>query len=498
MAEEVILTPEERIRDLAGNLVRGMMGSDATSISNRRYLFSQLKPQVFKDEHYIIITVFYAFKDRNITPDEEFMKMHLMRNLKLFNNSKEYIDLTAYADLAEDPVEGYIAAVLKEFVRLRGIEDTIYPDEYNLLIEKYKDEYCNFEIGKALSQAKMILYDGVQIGSKFFQGYLDAVAYVKKREAVIDSMLDQTKGAGFIDSRADGVRDTDEKEAEKIGDFGLIHELNHHLGGIWTPLFYNIMGATKGGKSKFMTALIHNIMVEYGVNVSVWAVEGGYKMFWAQLRACHYEWLYNRNKDQSERVASLSQRDIMFKNYPSEEIRALEEASRIDLFTNPNYGVANMIDRPFRLETFIDDVETSVQLNNSKMIAFDYLQMIVSDVYGKSDTQAVSTAYQLVLSYIKSRNIAAMSPAQFTQEFMDAMANSKDSGGKETRIAGAKSSEVVRTPDINIALYASIEDLQRGVMDILSIPSRMCEPFPVVHLNTDLRGCVFASAEPED
>ena len=136
--------------------------------------------------------------------------------------------------------------------------------------------------------------------------------------------------------------------------------------------YHSHLGTRRGGMAvcseNGFTRAIHNIMVEHGYNVSVWAHEGGYKAWWAQLRAIHFEYLYIRNADPTKRVAPLSQKEILYGNYPSEEIKALEEQSRLDLFTNPNYGVAYMIDRPFKVETFIDEVETSVQLNNSKAV----------------------------------------------------------------------------------------------------------------------------------
>lgn len=175
----------------------------------------------------------------------------------------------------------------------------------------------------------------------------------------------------------------------------------------------------------------------------------------------------------------------------------LEESSKLDLFTNPNYGVINMIDRPFIAETFIDEIETSVQLNGSRAVLIDYLQLIGSNDRGRSKPQVIGKAYQDALSYAKKRNVAMISPSQFTQDFMNEMAKSKDGQTHEVRTAGGESAEIIRTPDINIALYASTEDLIRKEMTIMSVPSRLCEPFPDVHIYADLCSCVFSSLESE-
>lgn len=497
MADEVYKTPEERLSEISDRLIQSVIKNDDESKRNRQFLFGQVSPKVFKDENYIIFMVLHNFKDKGITPDSEFLKLYLMRNTKLIKDSQEYIDLTEYKDLDENIYIGYITAVIKQFVRLQGLETSSF-DDFKLDIEKYKSEFSSYEINRAYSQAKIILYDGIQVGRKFYQGYEDSVAYTKKKIADIEAVLDHTTGAGFIDSRTAGIEDKQESKPEIIGDFGLIKELNQYLDGIYTSLFYNIMAPTKGGKSKFTSRLIHNIVVEHGNNASVWAHEGGYEAWWAQLRAIHFEYLYIRNKDEGHRIAPLSQKDIMYGKYPSDEIKALEEASRLDLFTNPNYGVINMIDRPFKVETFIEEIETSVQLNDSKAVLIDYLQLIGWDSSSKSKPQAIGGAYQALLAYAKKRNVAVMSPSQFTQEFMDEMAKSKDGQQHEVRTAGGESSEIIRTPDINIALYASIEDLIRKKMTIMSVPSRLAQPFPDIEIYADLCSCVFSSIDTEE
>ena len=87
MAEEVFLTPEERLAELSDQLISSSIGSDELSKSNRQLLFGQISPKVFKNENYIIFQVLYNFKDRGITPDEDFIKMYLLRNKKMIKES---------------------------------------------------------------------------------------------------------------------------------------------------------------------------------------------------------------------------------------------------------------------------------------------------------------------------------------------------------------------------------------------------------------------------
>lgn len=493
MAEELYLTPEERIANLSDSLLANIIKGDAESKSKRQQIFGEFKPKVFRDEYYIIYKVLYNFRDKLITPDADFLKMYLLRNEHVILDAKSFIDLNAYSDLDENIVVAYVMAVLKQYTRLLTLP-TCSADDFNLLIEKYKLEIQCLKMGESLSQAKNILYDGLDKGKKHYQGYDDAVVYIKSEIADIESLIDTTVGKGFIDASEAGMTDDEDVMPEKIGDFGFIKELNNHLGGIYTPNFYSILAPTKGGKSKFTARLIHNIVVEYGNNAVVWAHEGGYHAWLCQLRAIHYDWFYNRHTDDATQFKTGVSQDTILKNdWNSEEQRNLEMGSRLDLFQNPSYGNIQMIDRPFKVETFIDEIETAVKSNNAKVVLIDYLQLIGWETNGMSKPQAIGQAYQKLLAYAKKRNIAVISPAQFTQEFMNELARSKDGASHEVRTAGGESSEIVRTPDVNIALYASIDDLINNHMKILSVPSRMASPFPAFDIHCDLGVCMFAS-----
>ena len=496
--EQVVQTPEERLKELSDQLICSVIGSDDMSISLRRLLFGKVSPKVFRDENFILASVLFNFKDRMITPDTAFLKLYLTRNQKVIKDNTAFIDLDAYSDLDENPILGYASAVIKQFERLLSVGVPLNTDEFELTLEKYKTEWSCFEISKAYSQSKQILYDGYQYGNRFYQGYDDSVTFVKKRISEIEAVLDHTTGDGFVDGKTLFQSKEDEVKPVKIGDFGLVRELNKYLDGYFTSVFYNILAPTKGGKSKWTSAAAHNIVVEHGHNISVWAHEGGYKAWWAQMRAIHFEYMFNRNADPDKRVAPLSQADIMYGKYPSEAIRELEAVSHLDLVDNANYGTFYFIDRPFKVETFIQEIETSVQLNDSKCVLIDYLQLIGWDSKNLSKSQAIGKAYQELLAYAKKRNVMVMSPSQMTQEFMDEMAKSKDGASHELRTSGGESSEIIRTPDVNIALYASTDDLIRHEMTIMSIPSRLASPFPAFKIYCDLCTCVFSSLSSED
>lgn len=497
MSDSSVLTPEEQLNELSDNIISSVIKSDDISKANRRSLFGQLQPQVFKNENHIIYKVFYNFKDNNVTPDKEFIEMYLLRNENVILDSADSININEFADLDENPVVGYTSAVLKQFVRLSG-EPVLNTEDFNLTIEKYKLVFKSLELGRIYSQGRAILFDGMKLGRSSLQGYDDSVSYVKKNIAEVEGMLDKSTGAGFVDANEIGLKDDENIKPEKIGDFGKIKELNKYWGGIYTGNFYSVLAPTKGGKSKICARFVHNVLVENGNNCVVWAHEGGYNAWLAQLRAIHFDYLYNRNQtDITKKMRGVTQKTILDKSIADDTIREYEQGSRVDLFTNPSYGKLTMIDRPFVVETFIDEVTTALQINNAKMLVIDYLQLIGTNT-GMKKNERIGDAYQKLLALCKKMNVAVFSPAQFTQEFMKEMASSKDGQSHEVRTAGGESSEIIRTPDYNLALYASPEDLIHHKMTLMSVPSRMSSPFPPIDIYIDLGVCEFCSLNQDD
>ena len=146
-----------------------------------------------------------------------------------------------------------------------------------------------------------------------------------------------------------------------------------------------------------------------------------------------------------------------------------------------------------KVETIIEELETAVKMNGAKAVLIDYLQLIEWETKGMTKTQAIGQAYQKCLAFCKRNNVALISPSQMTQEFLKEMATARDGSNKETRTVGGESSEVIRTPDINIALYGTVEDIRNGTLKVLSVPSRMCAPFPAFDIYVNFAVCQFAS-----
>jgi hypothetical protein len=182
----------------------------------------------------------------------------------------------------------------------------------------------------------------------------------------------------------------------------------------------------------------------------------------------------------------------LFDKFPDPSLKDLENVSALDLTTNGEYGNINFIDRPFNVETFIQDIDVSVKKNNSRAIIIDYLQLIKSE--GRlSERECVAKAYPLLLDYCRKNNITVFTPAQYKQDVVEKLSSSDDTSNVEMRVSGGVSAEVIRTPDISIALWASTEDLRNNRMKILSLPSRFGKAFPQIDVYHDLGVCLFSS-----
>lgn len=489
-----ILSPDERMRMFADYIMSCCVGDKGIRNYATDKLMSIVKPQLFRDENYVIFTVLFTYRSKlkRIKVDEEFLKLFLNRNRGILQIARGYIDINAYGEVDGSVELGYISGVLKHFKRLVAMEELSVAD-FETYFEKYLVEFKAIETEKAYNQASMILTDGLTLGRRKYFGFDDSVNFLNRKIAEIKGLVDMQEGTGFTTARELLTEEKESVKSEKIADFGRLKELNDVYGGIYTGMFYQVIAPPKAGKSKFCARETHIAAVEWGTNVSVWAIEGGKEAFLAQLRAIHFDYIYNSNASITEKKFGVSQDVILHEKFPNDELRQLELSSKMDLASNQDYGSIDFIDRPFNVETFLEDIDISIKSNNSRMLVIDYLQLIGSST-GLDDRKAVADAYKNLLKYCKTNNIAVLSPGQYKQEVMDRLVAMKDTSQAEMRTAGGGSSEVVRTPDIIFAFWATTQDIANNSMKILSMPGRFSKPFPQIDVITDFESCQFISA----
>lgn len=489
-----VLSPEQRMKGFGDILLASALGSSEVAIKNRHFLFGNARIELFRDENYIIYSLLYNFKDRNITIDEEFVKLSLMRQQSLIEDASNArkIDINAYGEVDDSVTLGYIGGVMKYFSNLMK-DEKVAPDEFQLVFEKYLIEYKAIETAKIYSDSLQIIGDGLKIGRKVLQGFEASRDYVKNNLARIEGVVDQNKGIGFINMSEVILNPKQEAKSVKISDFGALEELNNHYGGIYTGNLYTVMAPSKSGKSKFCARLAHTAMVNYGVNVSVWAFEGGYEAWTAQMRSIHFDFTYNTGVSATDVKIGVTQGAILHDRFPDgSPYKELEATSKLDLASNSVYGSTHFIDRPFRVETFLDEIDASVKANNSQMLIIDYLQLIDSEK-SMSERERIATAYPRLLEYCKKNNIAVVSPAQYKQDVVDELQRKKDGEARDMRTAGGGSYEIIKTSDVIFALWASTEDLSNNKMTIMPMPTRFYDAIPEFDIYVDLGYCQFMS-----
>lgn len=495
MSEEYsVLSPEQRLKGFGDILLSSSLGKSEVALKNRQFLFGNARTELFRDECFIIYSLLYKFKERNIVIDEEFVKLSLMHDQNIIEQASDMrkIDINSYGEVDDSPTLGYIGGVMKYFKTLSSM-DIVPPDEFQLVFEKYLIEYKDIETSKVYANSLQILGDGLKVGRKTLQGFEASRDYVKNNLARIEGVVDHNKGVGFINMSEVILSPKTENKSYKISDFGAITELNKHYGGIYTGNLYTVMAPSKSGKSKFCARLAHTAMVTYGVNVSVWAFEGGFEAWTAQMRSIHFDFTYNTGVSATDVKIGVDQGAILQDRFPQgSPYRELERTSALDLATNTNYGSTHFIDRPFKVETFLDEIDASIKENNSKMLVIDYLQLIDSEK-SMSERERIAMAYPRLLEYCKKNNIAVVSPAQYKQDVVDELQRKKDGEARDMRTAGGGSYEIVKTSDVIFALWATTEDLNNNKMTIMPMPTRFYDSIPEFSIYVDLGYCQFMS-----
>lgn len=491
-----LLSPDEKLSVFADQIVSCCIGEKSIKQYALNRLFTSGNPKLFRNENYILFCVFsyYRSKLKKIKIDKEFLELLLRRNLKFISEAKGFIDVTAYGEIDGSYELGYITGVIKHFVRLSNMPE-LSEDEFETVLEKYLIEFKSQEASKVYSTANIILTEGMKIGRKFLHGFEDSDSWARKKLAEIEGLCESSKGTGYVKMR-DVLASTTitDKKPIKVADFGRLEALNDVYGGIFTSTFYQVLAPPKCGKSKLCARICHTAITKYGTNVTVWAQEGGYNMWTAQMRAIHFDYTYNTGKDITQKKYGVDQKAIMEDKFPNEELKELEQSSKKDLESNMSYGSVDYVDRPFTVETFIDSIDASVKENGSQIVIIDYLQLIGSEG-NMSERERVSEAYRTALTYCKDNNIALISPGQYKQEVIDSLLSKNSTSDADMRTSGGSSSEVIRTPDIIFTLWATTQDLSNGTMKILSMPSRMSKPFPEINVVHDLGACQFISVD---
>lgn len=483
---------EEQMVILANDIFKSVLSFEEGWKEQLDIFKTYLSPELFRNENYMVAVILTKYiKDKLINP--RLLGIRLNREIgDIAKLAGIYVDMENYSDESGAKERGYIEAVLDQYEEYsKG--HIMNTSDFLASVEAYKSLYEQVELIKVLQTGIEMATTGVGKGRSRKMGPVETMSYVKKKIADINGLMEDQEGKGFV-QMTDTLNPEKPTESEMICDFGAIPTLNEAYGGYRTGNFYQVMGPPKGGKSKWCASTCHRAMLN-GYNVTVWAQEGGIEMWSAQMRAIHCDYYHNKGKSAMDVIPNLpAQREIL-DGTMEPSIRVLESASCLDLKTNQQYGKVEYIDRPFLLETFIDEIDTSVQSNHSKIVIIDYMQLIDTQSGRMADHEVLKQAYKKLLNYCKKKNVAILTPVQYKQEVVSAFASGGDGGDIDMRVSAGGSAEVIRTPDMTIPMWASAHELEQGISYIQPMPNRLGKVVPRIKLYIDLAHCSFVEAD---
>lgn len=446
-------------------------------------------PNIFTNEYHVFFIVTKDFP--KVLPHKDFLRLFLQTNRAVFQNNPS-IELSNY-NLGLD-TDAYVEFVNSCLTLFEECSKTEMPDEeYYRSLEMHKMEYINRESISILEESTVVLAEGVQRGRKVLSGYSDMRQNLKSKFIKLDNMMEKKDRKGTITY---GYTDEDEEESgklQRVTTFG-IEELDKAIGGIYEGDMVSLLAPAKGGKSRVSTYVLHNAVVNHGTNIVMWSVENGYKGWEALIRARHFNWFYNRKVTDASQKRIIDA-DMIRKGDLDPELAELELASWTDLKSNSNYGRITNIDEDFDFDNCLEVVENAVNEYGAKLICVDYLQLISGGPKGMSKNERIGDMYKRFLQFLKKKKVGGIFPAQLKQTVVGDI-NKVDPDelvNMELRDSAGESYEVIKTPDVNLALYGTVEDIKNGQMKLLSIPSRNSAPFEPIDLYVDLGSCTVAS-----
>lgn len=472
--------------------VFGMLFSNHPKLREmKEYIVRMLgKNNIFQDEFYIYYSILYSKPKVKIS--EEYIRLYVQTNRAHFSNTPS-INLVKYKIGNNDEYAEFMLSCISLWRECSNLK--VDEEEFYTALEMLQMEYVNDKAITVLQESAKILVEGIKVRGQDIKGYDGMKSHMNRELTKIDNIVNQSDKQGIVAFGDDAYGD-EEEQLKLITTFG-IEGLDEHIHGIYEGDMVSILAPPKGFKTRSCVHIVHNAAVQYGVTVAVWPLENGKKGTEALFRAKHFNWLYNRNETDI-REHKILDADMIRRGALEGELKSLELASKTDLYSNPDYGKIYFIDEDFHVDTFEDHLEKAVKEHGAKLILVDYLQLITGDGVGAKN-QRVGEAYQKSLRFLKRNKVGGLFPGQVTQDTLDYIEKKgvENLANLELRDIGAESAEVIRTPDVNILNFGTMEDIRKGRLQMVGLPSRNIQPFLPVKVAVQAGVCNFTSV-PSD
>jgi hypothetical protein len=468
-----------------------IFANDEESLECRTTLMSELNtPSAFKNEYY----VYYLMLEHGakVQYSKTYVDVFLTVNKGVLSKN-ENIDYSQYVIGDLDTYDTFRDSCISVYDECAKTKD-ITMLTFNTNLQMYKDLFLQRESIRILETGADILAESKSIGRRTYSGYKGMRDYVNTNLDKLDKINEKSKRTGaVVYGKTD--KETKEKPLKKLGAYG-IKALDEKI-QIYEGEMHSILAPAKGGKSRFVTQAIETCLCDYGQNCLMWSVENGQKGWEYLFRARLFNKMYNSNATDVTQKRILTD-EMLRKNTLTPEMREMERSCWDKFRLSEQYGTLVNMDEDLNIDTFIDKIDEQVDRWGITVICVDYLQLIGRGKSGiVAKNELISEAYKLTLQYLKRKKIAGIFPCQFKQNVVGVLGktSAEEMVNMELRDAAGETYEVIKTPDVNLALYASVADLRNGDMKILSIPSRTSTTFEPIDLYADLGCSTFISVE---
>lgn len=446
--------------------------------------FSNQNP--FKDEYAVLYDVLTA--NTRVDIDEEFMQIYLLSNRYAVEHSTN-VNLQKYELGTEDVYAAFSQSLLTLFVELK--KETVAETAYETALAKYKMLYLTEQSITLLETGVEILVDGKKIRGRDYSGFDGMRNYLSAGFNNLDKIKNQKKTRGAVCYGVTSEEEEQEFREKPLGTLGLPGIDDAYT--VYAGDMINILGAPKAGKSRACVQVINHMCVDNGVNCLIWSLENGFKGWERMYRVREFNRVYNKT------VGSVTQKKILMEDMLKDgadidpEIRDLELASWMAFKHNQNFGTLTNVEEPFCYDNFLDILDGYVKKFDVQFICIDYLGMIDPGKTGpKEVTPLVADVYKRVKQYLLNNRLAGIFPMHIKQDLITPYGNMTNAelADADLRDAAGLSNEVIKTPDVNMALIATKKQIEMGSVRLVPILSRTVE-FQLTELSVDFPSSTF-------
>lgn len=449
--------------------------------------FGNVNP--FTDEYAVLFDI--VTSNNKVDIDMEFVQIYLLGNQYAVERNKK-VNLQKFA-VGTDNVYAAFSQSLCDIVKeLQGME--VNETAFETALAKYKMLYVTEQSITLLETGVEVLVDGKRIGNKTIGGYEGLRNYLSDGFNALDKVVEQKRTKGAVCYGVTPEHDESENMPQALGTLGLPGIDDYYT--VYEGDMINLLGAPKAGKTRATIQIINHMCVDNGVNCLIWSLENSPLQWEHAFRVKEFNRVYNKTVGSVVQKKILTE-EMLRKNTMSPEIKDLELASWTAFKHNPDYGRLTSIDEALNYDTFLEILDANVKKYNVKFVCIDYLAVMDPGKTGPREaTPLLADVYKKTKQYLRNNRIAGVFPMHMKQ---DLLARYNEMGNAELaeadlRDAAGISNEVIKTPDVNMAIVASKRQIAIGYERLVPILSRVVD-FPLTEMQVDLPTSTFIKAK---